>query len=68
MKRYFIVGPTEVGKAWGDTLWQLCSTTSRMSFADIYATDQYEVVDSRGDEKSIKRLAKQYGCDKPTII
>jgi len=66
--RYFIVGPTEAGEAWGDTLWQLCRTIKRGRIDDIYSYNEYDVIDSAGSKEDIKKAALKRHSKNPKII
>jgi hypothetical protein len=79
--RIFIVGP---GRSMINPFWQICKTTSRNSLDSIYMRDQYEVLDSLGEEfsndeeleenvrargnKKARKLAQRYGSKRATII
>ena len=67
--RYFIVGPTEYGKANGDTLHAVCSTTSRRSFHDIYMNDWFVDEDSFGSlVEAVEFCKKRFGCKRPYVL
>jgi hypothetical protein len=65
--RFFIVGPTEIGKSVGDTLHQLCSTQSRGTIDDVYMNDEFEEV-YRGSEKEVRSFAKQMGLKRVQLV
>lgn len=67
-KRIFIVAPTEIGKSYGDTLHQICKTSSNKSLDNIYMEDLYEVVNQTDNKKDAIKIAKRMGCKKPSII
>jgi len=57
-KRIFIVAPQNYD---GDTLWKVCSTTSKDSFSDIYWKDNYEEMADFDNKTDAINYAKSKG-------
>ena len=66
--RIFIIAPTDIGEAEGDTLHIVCKTKSHDSFFNIYQGDTYEEIDRTGGLKSAIKIAKKHGAKKPYIL
>lgn len=66
--RFFIVGPTEIGKGCGDSLWVVCSTTKRCSFDTIYMNDWFVDGDSFGDKDEAVAFLKDKGIKRPYVM
>lgn len=67
-KRYFIVAPTLAGADAGDTLHQVCSTTSRKSFFEIYQYDLFEEVAAYGNLGGAVARCRRGGYHRPFVL
>jgi len=65
-KRIFIVTPN--GENTDDHRHDICTTSSRMGFLDVYGADLYEVVGIRQSLKAAIRLAGKHGSKRPAVI
>jgi len=66
--RIFIIAPTDIGEAYGDTLHIVARTTARDSFLDIYQTDRYNEVSRVGSLGQAVGIAKRLGAKRLTVI
>jgi hypothetical protein len=65
-KRIFIIQPSASFPE--DTIYQICTTKSRLSLLEIYCRDLYDVVDSRTSLEVAKRRAIKLGAKRPSVI
>lgn len=66
--RIFIIGPTESGVYYDDTLHTVARHFTHKDLDVVYGCDLYTELASFGDKTSAIRYAKKHGAKRPTVI